>query len=159
VRVDLPAPATRLATSPGRTHCALLQDARVACWGWNTDGQAGAESAAAAPNGAAPPTIVLSAPGGPPLTGLVDLAPDRGMRAMCGRPADGRVVCWGRPFPRTGQPDTASPFPIETAARTHLPLGAFGERDGALVYVDTDGHVTIGAGNQPLTTQPGCAAR
>lgn len=164
VRVQLPARATRLATSPGRTHCALLEDDRVACWGWNADGQAGAQLSPAGqlpvPNQAAPPTIVLSAAGGPPLTALVDLAPDRGMRAMCGRLADGRVVCWGRPFPRAGQPDTASPFPIETAARTHLPLGAFGERDGALVYVDdvTGGLVTFGAGNQPLTTQPRCAA-
>jgi hypothetical protein len=155
VRVDLPARATRLTTSPGRTHCALLEDDRVACWGWNVQGQAGA---APSPVGA-PPTIVLVAADGPPLAGVTDLAPDRGMRAMCANTRDSGLVCWGQPFPRPGAPDEPSPYPAAADASTTHPLAAYGERDGALVYVDREGRLSVGAGVGPWAVQPGCALR
>lgn len=152
VRVPLPAPATRLAASPGRTHCAILEDDRVACWGWNADAQAGAEASTTG----ALPTIVLASAGGPPLTGVTDLAPDRGMQAMCANTKDRGLVCWGHPFPRTGAPDATSPYPVDADATTSRPLSAFGERDGTLVYVDAAGRLTLGAGRGPLTAQPAC---
>lgn len=145
VRVDLPARAARLASSPGRTHCAVLEDNRVACWGWNAAGQAGA---APSPTGA-PPTIVLTSAGGPPLTGVTDLAPDRGMEAMCANTRDRGLVCWG----------LASPYPVAADATTTHPLSAYGERDGALVYVDAEGRFTSGAGSEPRAIQPACIDR
>jgi alpha-tubulin suppressor-like RCC1 family protein len=155
VRVDLPARATRLAASPGRTHCAVLEDDRVACWGWNAEGQAGAEPS---PIGA-PPTIVLTSAGGPPLTGVTDLAPDRGMQAMCATRTNGGIACWGLPFPHAGAPDEPSPYPVDTDATTARPLASYGERDGALVYVDGEGRLTTGAGLGPRAIQPSCVAR
>jgi hypothetical protein len=155
VRVDLPARATRLAASPGRTHCALLEDGRVSCWGWNATGQAGAEPSELG----APPTIVLTTAAGPPLTGVTDLAPDRGMQAMCANTSDRGVVCWGLPFPRPGAPDEPSPYPVAADATTTRPLAAYGERDGALVYVDAEGRLTTGAGFGPRAVQPACVSR
>ena len=158
VRVPLPGPATRLAAAPGNTQCAILAGGQVACWGWNAYAQAGADATSATVG----PTIVLVAKGGAPLTGVVDLAPDRGMQAMCASTATGGLVCWGHPFQALGQPDTTSPYPIaipfaRTAnAAVRLPLSSFGARDGALVYADPDGRLTLGAGAFPVAAQPMC---
>jgi hypothetical protein len=154
-QVALPGPAKRLAASPGRTHCALLQDERVACWGWNAYAQAGASDAI----DSVPPTIILTAAGGPPVRGLTDLAPDRGMQAMCGNTGADGFVCWGHPFPLAGGPDAISPYPvaIPTAAPVRAPLSAYGGRDGAMVYVAPNGQLTIGAGALPFSVQPPCA--
>jgi hypothetical protein len=153
--VPLPAPAMRLAASPGQTHCAILNDGRVACWGWNAWSQAGAPNTVEA----APPTIVLSAEGGPPLRGVTDLAPDRGMQAMCANTGGAAgFVCWGHPFPLAGGPDAESPFPtpIPTGAPVRVPLSAYGGIDGALVYVGPQGQLTLGAGALPFSVQPPC---
>jgi hypothetical protein len=152
--VPLPAPAARLAASPGQTHCAILRDERVACWGWNAWSQAGTDSE----NDAVTPTIVLTAAGGPPLRGVTDLAPDRGMQAMCGNTGKDGFVCWGHPFPLAGGPDAESPYPVSipTAAPVLSPLSAFGGIDGALAYVSPQGQLTIGAGALPYSVQPPC---
>jgi Regulator of chromosome condensation (RCC1) repeat len=152
VPVTLPGPAKRLAAAPGNTHCAILRDGRVACWGWNEYAQAGADAA----NATAPPTIVTTSAGGPPLEGVVDLAPDRGMQAMCANTAAG-LVCWGHPFPAAGAPDVTSPYPAPIgAAPVTLPLSSFGARDGSLVYVDADGRLVLGAGAFPFAAAPPC---
>jgi hypothetical protein len=152
-QVTLPGPATRLAASPGSTHCALLGDGRVACWGANASAQAGADAAETA----VAPTIVSVAAGGSALLGVTDLAPDRGMQAMCGSTATG-LVCWGHPFPAVGQPDGVSPYPkLALAGPVSLPLSSFGARDGSLVYVDPQGRLTLGAGAFPFASQPPCA--
>jgi hypothetical protein len=153
-RVPLPGPAVRLATEPGNTHCAMLGTGQVACWGWNEYAQAGADAASAMVG----PTIVLAAAGGSPLGDVVDLAPDRGMQAMCAMTMSGGLTCWGHPFAAPGQADVTSPYPIAVplAGALRGPLSAFGGRDGALVYVDSDGQLTIGAGAFPFAAQPPC---
>jgi len=164
LRVPLPAPAVRLAASPGNTHCAILLDGRVACWGANASAQAGADATAAAVG----PTIVstsvstsvstaasTTAPG-PALLGVLDVAPDRGMQAMCAS-TGASVVCWGHPFPALGKPDVVSPYPTTAVASpVSLPLSSFGARDGSLVYVDADGRLTLGAGAFPFAAAPPC---
>jgi len=157
VAVALPGPAARLAANPGKTHCALLRDGRVACWGWNAYAQAGADAAHAS----VAPTIVLTAASGPPLTGVVDLAPDHGMQAMCATTMNGALVCWGHPFAgpsQANQPDATSPYPIAipTDGPVRLPLSSYGGRDGALVYVDASGRLTLEAGAFPFAAQPPC---
>jgi hypothetical protein len=156
MRVALPAPATRLAANPGNTHCAILRDDRVACWGWNAYAQAGDDDAL--PTVA--PTIVLEAAGGPPLRGALDLAPDRGMQAMCANTTARGLVCWGHPFPAPGLADAVSRYPVDVPGAgpgaVRAPLSAFGARDGALVWVDREGHLAVGAGAPPLGAQPPC---
>jgi hypothetical protein len=37
-----------------------------------------------------------------------------------------------------------------------LPLSSYGGRDGALVYIDPNGKLTLGAGGVPFAAQPPC---
>ena len=153
----LPDAAVRLAANPGNTHCAIIEAGGVACWGWNAYAQAGA---AASPS--ASPTLVVTADAGAPLAGVVDLAPDRGMQAMCATTTASALLCWGHPFPPAGTPDVTSPYPIAiplaqaAGAPLRLPLSSYGGRDGALVYVDPNGKLTFGAGGLPFAAQPPC---
>ncbi|HVZ73510.1 MAG TPA: hypothetical protein VHJ20_14125 [Polyangia bacterium] len=154
--VALPAPATRLATSPGDTFCAILADDRVACWGSNNYAQAGAADTQTTVT----PTIVLEAAGGAPLRGARDLAPDRGMQGMCANTTTRGLVCWGHLFPAPGQTVDESPFPVDVPragpAVVHAPLAAYGGRDGALMWIDGDGKMAIGAGAAAAAVQPPC---
>jgi hypothetical protein len=158
-RVDLPAPATRLAADPGDTHCAILGDDRVACWGWNATAQAGAVDGLSA----VAPTLVLAAAGGPPLRGAFDLAPDRGMQAMCANTTTRGLVCWGNPFPAPGIDVAESPYPVDIPGAgpgaVRAPLASFGARDGALLWIDPEGHLAVGAGAPARTVQPPCESR
>jgi hypothetical protein len=150
----LPDVAERLAANPGDTQCAISRGGLVSCWGWNAYAQAGA---AASPS--VPPTLVVTAGAGAPLAGVVDLAPDRGMQAMCATTAAGALQCWGHPFPPAGDDDATSPYPVSIplpASPLRLPLSSFGGRDGALIYVDPSGKLTIGAGSLPFAAQPPC---
>jgi hypothetical protein len=150
--------AVRLAANPGNTHCAVRDDGEVFCWGWNAyqqaGGGAGAESVL--------PTPVVTSDARLPLTGIVDLAPDRGMQAMCATTTAGALVCWGHPFPPAGAPDATSPYPIAIplagagGAPLRLPLSSYGGRDGSLVYIDPNGKLTLGAGALPFAAQPSC---
>jgi hypothetical protein len=156
--IALPGRAVRLAANPGHTHCAIIEDASVACWGWNAYAQAGADPAVAS----APPTTILTSANGPALTGVVDLAPDRGMQAMCAVTGAGALFCWGHPFPPAGAADATSPYPVEiplpqaSGAPLRLPLSSYGGRDGSLVYIDPNGKLTLGAGGLPFAAQPPC---
>jgi alpha-tubulin suppressor-like RCC1 family protein len=67
----------------GYHSCALLQDATVACWGENANGQAGASGPYAAT-----PTAVSG------LTNVTELA--SGFRHSCAVTGDGVMRCWGQ---------------------------------------------------------------
>ena len=88
--------------------------------------------------------------GGPALQGALDLAPDRGMKAMCANTADG-LQCWGDP---NGPYATAASDPAQGAIQA--PLAAFGAIDGKLIYLDAQGRLLFGAGSLPATQQPPC---
>lgn len=155
--LPLPARATRLATSPGNTHCAILEDGHIWCWGANAYAQAGAP-----PSPSAPPTLVLTAEGRAPLAQVVEAAPDRGMQAMCANTSAGVLFCWGHPFAPAGTVDATSPYPISIPIRGALRapvlgrLSSYGGRDGTLVYIAPDGNLTFGAGSPPFAAQPSC---
>jgi hypothetical protein len=155
-RVELPARATRLATEPGDTFCAILEDDRVACWGWNAYAQAGAADSISA----VPPTIVAGSAAGEPLRGAFDLAPDHGMRAMCANTRTRGLVCWGQLFLGPRLEETPSPFAVDVPGVgpgvVTAPLSSFGARDGALLWVDGAGRVAVGSGGGPLAFQPPC---
>jgi hypothetical protein len=157
LQVPLSLPATRLAASPGNTHCAILQDTSIACWGWNQYAQAGAPSS----NAVVGPTVVATARGGAPLRGVLDMAPDRQMQAMCGNTQASGLVCWGNVFdPEAGAlvvtPYPAPPSGVDARVASGVSLGAYGASDGLLVYVNADGFLTFGAGAPPYSVQPPC---
>jgi hypothetical protein len=163
--VPLPLPPVRLAANPGKTHCAILSLGDVACWGWNEYEQAGSDSGLpfVTPTQVLSPTQVLPPPLRDPLANVVDLAPDRGMQAMCATTGDGALVCWGHPFAPPGGADALSALPVTIPvtrggeqAPLLLPLSSYGGRDGALVYVDPDGQLTLEAGGFPFAAQPPC---
>jgi hypothetical protein len=156
-RVRLAAPTTRLAASPGDTHCAITEDSGVQCWGWNQYAQAGAP-----PSSSVGPTVVLTAASGEPLRGVVDLAPDHQMQAMCARTMSG-LVCWGNAL-QPGGARAVSPYPApvydaatgQPMIAPRVPLAAYGGVDGSLVYVDPEGDLALGAGAPGFTSQPPC---
>jgi hypothetical protein len=153
----LSGPAVRLAANPGNTHCAIVDQGGVQCWGWNAYAQAGGGNSPST-NGA---TRVFASEGSQlPLTDVVDLAPDRGMQAMCATTSAGALLCWGHPFPPAGAPDATSPYPVTIplaqGAPLRLPLSSYGGRDGALVYIDPNGKLTLEAGAFPFAAQPPC---
>ena len=83
--------AVRLLEGSWASHCAVMQDGTVTCWGSNAHGESGA------PTGdVVGPTTVLRASGGPPLTNVLDLVGlNGGGYANCARTADLDVFCWG----------------------------------------------------------------
>lgn len=157
LQVPLPAAARRLAASPGNTHCAILVDTRVVCWGRNEAAQAGASSEALS----VPPTIVKTELGGPDFSAAVDLAPDRGLRALCANTEKAGLWCWGDVVidAATGE-SRVSPYPAQLVtspqSRISVPLSAFGGSDGELIYVNANGRLVLGAGSMPSTRQPPC---
>jgi Regulator of chromosome condensation (RCC1) repeat len=155
VQVTLPAAATRLTASPGNTHCAILEDTRVACWGRNEYAQSGAPSDQVSVG----PTIVQTQLGGPAFSAVVDLAPDRGMRAVCANTENAGLWCWGDVL--TGDPTgVGSPYPVQLATspqgRISVPLSAYGAGDGKLIYINVNGRLVLGAGSMPSARQPPC---
>ena len=158
VPLPLNVPAVRLAANPGNTHCAILLLGDVACWGANESMQAGADNGFAFVT----PTSIIDPVTGFALEDVVDLAPDRGMQAMCANTADGMLHCWGHPFPPAGAADTMSAIPAAiplaggSRAPLRLPLSSYGGRDGSIVYIDPNGKLTLGAGGLPFAAQPPC---
>ncbi|HXK17391.1 MAG TPA: hypothetical protein VNG33_06305 [Polyangiaceae bacterium] len=158
VDVALPAPATQLSKSPGNTLCAILADTTVECWGRNNYEQTGA----AGESDSAPPTRVLTAAGGPPLDGVIDLAPDRGMEAMCGNTAKRGLWCWGHAYGADPARTPTGPYATPAYAATAdvgtivAPLTSFGATNGSLVFVDGQGRLVFGAGAEPTEVQPAC---
>jgi len=157
-KVTLSAQATRLAASPGSTQCAILADSTVQCWGHNHYGQAGAPDSELE----RPPTLVLTAEHGAPLAEVVDLAPDRGMEAMCANTAARGVWCWGHAFTAgpERQPTGCYAAPAYAADADvgviTVPLSSYGATNGKLVLVDERGRLVFGAGAEPTDVQPSC---
>ena len=146
VALTLPGPATRLAASPGNTNCAILANTSVVCWGRNEYAEAGAPD----DQQTVTATVVLTAEGGAALQGAIDLAPDRGMKAMCANTEDG-LQCWGDPNGPYAAPATAA-----TPGAIHAPLSAYGAIDGKLLYLDAQSRLVFGAGSLPAAQQPPC---
>ncbi len=150
--------ATRLAASPGPTQCAILADSTVECWGHNNYGQAGAPDAELE----RPPTLVLTGERGAPLGGVIDLAPDRGMEAMCANTAKQGVWCWGHAFGAgperkpTGCYAAPAYAANSEAAAITVPFSSYGATNGKLVLVDARGRLVFGAGAAPTDIQPSC---
>lgn len=151
VQVALPEAAQGLTKSPGHTQCALLEHGHVTCWGRNEYAQAGADSRAQSVG----PTTILDSLDGAPLQGIVDLAPDRGMRAMCGSGAEG-LWCWGDIDPENRD---GSPRPVLLRpGRVEAPLTAYGARDGSLIYLDENRRIVFRADGIPATRQVECSS-
>lgn len=157
-KVPLSAAATRLAASPGNTQCAILADSSVECWGHNHYGQAGAPDAELE----RPPTRVLTAEHGAALAGVTDLAPDRGMEAMCANTTEHGVWCWGHAFAAGPErkPTGCYAAPAYGADADvgviTVPLSSYGATNGKLVLVDGRGRLVLGAGAEPTDVQPTC---
>ena len=82
--VGLSNPATKVSVGLGNSSCAVLDDATVACWGQNEDGQLG--------NGTqARKGIVPTAVSG--LTGVTDV--EVGLDFACALKTDSTAFCWG----------------------------------------------------------------
>lgn len=157
VQVPLERAATALTKSPGTTHCAILEDTSVTCWGRNHWGQAGAPDS----EPSVPPTAVFAA-NGKKLSGVIDLAPDRGMEAMCANTGADGLWCWGNAY--AAGPERAATGPTAAAAygidsgvsNITDPLSSYGATNGALVFVDGRGRLFLGAGSMPASLQPSC---
>jgi hypothetical protein len=158
IQIPLSQPATRLGASPGNTQCAILEDATVECWGRNEFGEAGAPTTKIW----AGPTPVRRTARGEMLSGVIDVAPDRGMKAMCANTSADGLVCWGEAFT---QEDRTTPIgqyavPIGTLhggmGEITAPLAAYGARDGSLAFVNGIGQIVFGATSVPATIQPPC---
>lgn len=138
-------------------HCAILEDTSVTCWGRNHWGQAGAPDS----EPSVPPTAVFAA-NGKKLSGVIDLAPDRGMEAMCANTGADGLWCWGNAY--AAGPERAATGPTAAAAygidsgvsNITDPLSSYGATNGALVFVDGRGRLFLGAGSMPASLQPSC---
>ncbi|MCS6857961.1 MAG: RTX toxin, partial [Sandaracinaceae bacterium] len=73
-----------------RHACALLETGELRCWGNNREGQVGSGMAG---TNQLRPTPVLTSSGGPPLSGVVDVA--AGYAHTCALLASGELRCWG----------------------------------------------------------------
>jgi hypothetical protein len=135
-----------------------LTDTTVECWGRNNYEQTGA----AGESEIALPTVVLTAAGGPRLDGVTDLAPDRGMEAMCANTARAGLWCWGHAFAADAARTPTGPYAAPAYAETAdvgvigVPLTSFGASNGSLVFVDGKGRLVFGAGAEPTAVQPTC---
>ncbi len=160
VQVPLLGAATRLAANPLSTHCAIVQDTSVVCWGSNNDSQAGAPSSSTSVG----PTSVLTASGGSPIQGVIDLAPDASGDAMCANTTGSGLVCWGNAVQMAGGSRSASAYPAIVYDPSTVPVRGIstplasysGYEGGSLTYVNTYGLVTFGAGATPAGVQPPC---
>jgi hypothetical protein len=142
--------ATRLNSGADQTFCAIMQDKTVVCWGYDHDAEAGSPRPGSVP-WAAPPTTVLTADGGPPLTDVVDIAGPiytGGQGRTCAKTGALDVQCWG----------VGSPYPSSytDAGNTSVSGIRFPLASGvqALGYIDPAGRVVVSGA--PLAVQPPC---
>jgi len=78
------------AIATGASHaCALMPDTTVKCWGSNGSGRLGDGTTTSSNT----PVTVLTAPSGPPLTGVTAIA--AGFYHTCALISDGTMLCWG----------------------------------------------------------------
>jgi hypothetical protein len=145
--------AARLAANPVDTHCAIMTDASVVCWGYNSS-YFTAGSTVTTPAGVGPTSVLVGA-GGPGLTGVIDLASDSSGNSMCALLGSGLALeCWGNTR-RAGI--TAYPTTYQDNHSTAV-AGIRGTLAGdyyGLGYVDPSGVVTYNT--TATTSQPSCA--
>ena len=142
--------AVRLAANPYQTHCAIMKDTSVVCWGYNNYGQTGAPTSTTMTS--AGPTNVLLAAGMAALTGVTDLSSN--YYSMCAITGSTLALeCWGY-----NQRGTSAPYPFayqdnrsNAVSGIHIPLAADYNYVG---YVDPSGVVTYDG--SPTTNQPPC---
>ncbi|HTM46768.1 MAG TPA: hypothetical protein VL137_17555, partial [Polyangiaceae bacterium] len=158
LQIPLNQPAIRLGANPGNTQCAVLQDTTVQCWGRNEFGEAGGSKTKIWVG----PTQVRRTARGEILSGVIDVAPDRGMKAMCANTSSDGLVCWGEAFTQDdrttpiGQYATPIGAPHGGADEISAPFSAYGARDGSLVFINGIGQLVMGANALPATIQPPC---
>ena len=144
--------ATRLTADPANTHCSIMMDTSVVCWGDNGYLQAGAASDAGSAVG---PTSVRTGATGPVLTGIIDLAGwgggGNGSGSMCARDSNFNVICWGR--------SSGSPYPSAFTDSSSSAVGgiqtSLSANDYCIGYITPGGLVsTCGdtGGTQPPCT-------
>ncbi len=111
--------AASLSSGPSHT-CVIMADATVKCWGLGTSGQLG--NAASLTSGTA--VTVVTAAGGPALTGVVEVS--AGSAHTCARLDTGLAKCWGAGTNgRLGRASTASssvPVDVRTSATNAVAL-------------------------------------
>ncbi len=95
-RVDVGGPVSSVAA--GRYHtCALLEDGRVRCWGYNLYGQLGyGDTAGRGCTAETLPAVIGDVQVFPPQDGEVIAELAVGLHHSCARSESGRVRCWGR---------------------------------------------------------------
>lgn len=137
----------RLMTGPSYTHCTIMQDSSVECWGNNNYSQAsGASSSTTVPK---PVLLAQDAAG---LTGIVDLT-GAGPNGVCAKTADRQLLCWGnvpglsgtKEYPATYTDNTNTAV---TDIRGNLSGGYY------FTYIDVNGKFTMNGSVQ--TQQPSC---
>jgi len=144
--VDLPEGRSAIAVSTGEGWtCAILDDGRAYCWGWNSDAQIG-NGHEGGPTGAGQTANRVTVPEQPDLpegSEAVALAMGQGSGHSCAVLSDGSVYCWGDNEFGTlglGHSSTSSPFTVATPHHvdtlgSHLDLS---ERD-----LDGDGTTNL----------------
>lgn len=114
--VTMPAGRTASAISAGSDHaCALLDDASVACWGWNGTGQIGTGTAA---GDVATPTLVVGLGGAATRVWAIGYH-------TCAALESEELRCWGRNNSwQLGQNEVVGPFgsPPDLPTPTSVPL-------------------------------------
>jgi hypothetical protein len=101
--------AKRFATGSYATHCAIMQDTTVQCWGYNGSGAAGAPTGATVT-----PMQVLMAANGAALSGVTDLT-SVGGATMLAKTSNG-LTAWGNINGAT------TPYPITVLDGSNLPI-------------------------------------
>ncbi len=152
--------ATRLTSGSYITHCAIMQDTTVVCWGSDQFGETGAPPPAT-PFEVGPTTVLVSA-GGPAYTNVIDLAGSYGsirssdpIESICARTQDLDIVCWGNgnPYP-TPYVNDGSGTPVSDV---RIPLAG---SPNYLNYIDSNGDLYIAGGlDFALGSLPNCTAQ
>ena len=144
----------------GRDHsCARLEDARVACWGANTEGQLGDGSRSEPAGARAVPVVV------PGQTDVVEVAAGAGH--TCARHRDGSIFCWGRNDSGElgdgagGAPSDVSLSPVRVALTEGAQGLALGARFSCALMADRtvrcwgyNGFGQLGSGGDEVVKEP-----
>jgi Regulator of chromosome condensation (RCC1) repeat len=159
VPILLQTKATRLAANPHSTHCAIMSDTSVVCWGYNQESQAGFPYDST--NGTRVPTSVPASGAGatPVLMGAVDLVAGYADQQMCANIKTANSIelqCWGsasgfpngKPYPTAGTDSNNNAIDAVTSSFTNSNYGYIG-------YVDPSGLVNSG-GYADSQHQPRC---